>query len=207
MYDITHWHRTLCPVTDQIIVSGDLSDDPGVAAEQIDQWERIGVTHVIDTRAEWNDEELVADRSPRIEYGWIPTDDQGRAQPDEWFDAGVEFATQAMFEPDAVVLVHCHMGINRGPSMAYRIMLELGWDPIEALDAIRNARPIADIAYASDALDHFHRRGDVPPDLRGRDRDRLEVWKRGYSPTGLNLTRPVDYEPGPERQMDDPDAD
>jgi dual specificity phosphatase 3 len=195
MHDVSGWHRQLCLLTDQIIISGDLSEDPAVAAEQIDHWERVGITHVLDTRSEWSDKDLVADLSPGIVYGWIPTDDDGFPQPDRWFDDGVAFAVEALIEPDTVVLVHCHMGINRGPSMAYRILLELGWDPIEALGAIRKARPIADIAYAGDALDHSHRRGDVAPDLRKEDLERLEAWKRGYSTTGLHRMRSAQRKP------------
>jgi hypothetical protein len=81
------------------------------------------------------------------------------------------------------------MGINRGPTMAYRILLEHGVDPIEALDIIREARPIADIGYAADALDHYHRNHDVPQDTRIDDRDRLEAWIRGYPTTGLHIVR------------------
>lgn len=35
--------------------------------------------------------------------------------------------------------------------------LWIGWDPIEAQDAIRRARPIACVAYAEDALDWWLR--------------------------------------------------
>ena len=59
--------------------------------------------------------------------------------------------------PDAVVLVHCHMGVNRGPSMAYAILLALGWDAVEALNAISAARPIAGVIYAGNALSWWHR--------------------------------------------------
>jgi len=203
MYDVTGWHRRLGVLTDQIIISGDLSEVPAEAGKQVDQWERVGITHVLDARSEWSDKELVADLSPGIVYGWIPTDDYGGPQPDGWFDDGVAFATEALIEPDAVVLVHCHMGINRGPSMAYRILLELGWDPIEALDAIRKARPIADIVYAGDALDHFHRRGDVPTELRIDDLDRLEAWKRGYSTTGLHRMRSAEHGTNPDTDPND----
>ena len=203
VYDVAGWHRRLGILTDQIIISGDLSENPAEAAKQVDHWERVGITHVLDTRSEWSDKDLVADLSPGIVYGWIPTDDYGEPQPDTWFDDGVAFATEALVEPDAVVLVHCHMGINRGPSMAYRILLELGWDPIEALDAIRNARPIADIAYAGDALNHFHRRGDVPPDFRREDLDRFDAWRRGYSTSGLHRMKSTHREPGSDAGPDE----
>jgi protein-tyrosine phosphatase len=61
---------------------------------------------------------------------------------------GLVFAETAFESPNGKLLVHCAMGINRGPSMAFRILLELGWEPLAALEAIRSARPIADIGYA-----------------------------------------------------------
>ncbi len=189
---VMKWHRTLCHVTDQITISGDLHEDPQRAVAQIDEWQRAGITHVLDTRFEWSDEDLVALHAPGIIYAQVGTDDDGRGRPDDWFDAGVAFATRALASPDSVLLVHCHMGINRGPSMTYRILLEGGWDPIEALDAIRGTRPIADIGYAPDALDHFHRIHNVSPDQRTRDRDRLDAWFRGYPTTGLHVTREPD---------------
>ncbi len=189
---VMKWHRTLCHVTDQITISGDLHEDPQQAVLQLEGWQRAGITHVLDTRFEWSDEDLVALHAPGIIYAQVGTDDDGRGRPDDWFDAGVAFATRALASPDSVLLVHCHMGINRGPSMTYRILLEDGWDPIEALDAIRGARPIADIGYARDALDHFHRIHNVSPDQRTRDRDRLDAWFRGYPTTGLHVTREPD---------------
>ena len=61
--------------------------------------------------------------------------------PDAWFDRGVAFALDALARPGTKVLSHCHMGINRGPSLAYAVLLALGTDPVEALDALRRARP------------------------------------------------------------------
>jgi protein-tyrosine phosphatase len=88
-----------------------------------------------------------------------------------------EFALEAMQDGRARVLAHCHMGINRGPSAGYAILLAQGWDPIEALDAIRSVRPVAIIDYARDALAWHHlRRGSretLAVDLR-----RLETWRR-----------------------------
>jgi hypothetical protein len=190
--DMTHWHRRLCPVTDGIIISGDLAEDPDHAVQQLGRWQEAGITHVLDTRSEWTDRELVAEHAPAFIYGWFGTDDDGSPQPDWWFDGGLAFAADALREPDAVLLVHCHMGINRGPSMAFRILLEFGWEPIEALEAIRNARPIADIGYAADALNHYHRGHAVAAAQRALDRVRLIAWQRGYPTTGHHLTRSQD---------------
>ena len=190
--DVTQWHRRLCPVTDGIMISGDLSEDPDQAIQQLGRWQEAGITHVLDTRFEWSDEELVADHAPGIVYGWIGTDDDGNTQPDEWFDEGLAFSADALSDPDAVLLVHCHMGINRGPTMAYRILLESGWDPIEALDAIRDARPIADIGYAEDALNHYHRSHDIPEKRRALDRDRLVMWRYEHHMSHLRLHRTTD---------------
>jgi dual specificity phosphatase 3 len=77
----------------------------------------------------------------------------------------------------AKVLVHCHMGINRGPSMAYACLLMLGHDPIEAMTMIRSARPIAAIGYAEDALDWHHRTSGASRDQQLADRQRLEAWR------------------------------
>ena len=190
--DMTQWHRQLCPVTDGIIISGDLSEDPGQAVRQLHGWQQAGITHVLDTRVEWSDEEFVAEHAPDIVYRQIGTDDDGNTQPDEWFEAGLAFSTDALSDPDAVLLVHCHMGINRGPSMAYRILLESGWEPIEALDAIRDARPIADIGYAGDALNHYHRSRAAPATRRTRDWDRLVLWRHEHHMSYLHLLRPPD---------------
>ena len=187
--DTTQWHRRLCPVTGGIIISGDLSEDPDRAIPQLRSWQEAGVTHVLDTRFEWSDEEFVAEHAPDIVYGRIGTDDDGNTQPDEWFDDGLAFSTDALSDSDAVLLVHCHMGINRGPSMAYRILLESGWDPIEALDAIRDARPIADIGYAEDALNHYHRNHAIPEKRRTLDRDRLVMWRHEHHMSHLRLHR------------------
>jgi dual specificity phosphatase 3 len=190
--DMAQWHRRLCPLADGVIISGDLHEDPDQAVLQLERWEQAGITHVLDTRLEWSDAEFVAEHAPGIVYGRIATDDDGVAKPDEWFDAGLAFSANALSDPDSVLLVHCHMGINRGPSMAYRILLESGSEPIEALDAIRDARPIADIGYAGDALNHYHRSHGIPARQRTSDWDRLVVWRYEHRMSLLHLLRPPD---------------
>jgi dual specificity phosphatase 3 len=98
--------------------------------------------------------------------------------PDEWFDHGVAFALAALEEPDTKLLVHCHMGINRGPSLAYAVMLALGFDPVDAIDRIRRARPIAHADYAEDALDWWQRRSGTSETTAAAERRALREWRR-----------------------------
>ncbi len=65
---------------------------------------------------EWEDRQLVAVFDPTINYLWHGMDDAGQAVPAEWFEEAVAFVLEAMTDSQSVVLVHCHMGINRGPS-------------------------------------------------------------------------------------------
>ena len=61
-----------------------------------------------------------------------------------------------------------------------RNRLELNWDPMGAIEAIRSARPIADVRYAEDALDHYHRVHDIDDRAAGDNIGRVEAWTRGY---------------------------
>ena len=44
------------------------------------------------------------------------------------------------------------MGVNRGPSATYAVLLALGWDSQSALHEIRTVRPIACTIYSVDAI-------------------------------------------------------
>jgi dual specificity phosphatase 3 len=173
---LDHWHRRLCPITEWLVLSGDLHPLRPRAEAQVEAWRTAGLTAVIDTREEWTDEALVAEIAPELRYWHLGTEDDGRRKNDAWFDAGVEAYRQALTTPCARLLVHCHMGINRGPSMGYRLLLEAGESPIAALQKIRRARPIAAVAYAGDALNHFHRSSNASARVRERDLARLRDW-------------------------------
>lgn len=164
-------------VTPQLLVGGHLDTrDSGLAASQLEELVRVGVTHVVDARIEWTDEHWVAETAPGLAYLHHGIDDAGQQVPGEWFDVGVGWALAALDE-GGTVLTHCHMGINRGPSLGFAVLLAQGWDAIEALDAIRAARPIAWVAYAEDALRWHHQRLSSPSRVLDRDRRRLVRWR------------------------------
>ena len=156
-----HWHRRFCAITPWLALSGDLDTTVTSNAErQLTDWTDNGVTHIVDLRGEWNDDRFVAERAPDVSYHWLGTHDNGGHQTDEWYEDGLA-VYRSVIDTGGLAIVHCHMGINRGPSMGYRWLLEAGMDPVEALATIRRARPIAGIIYAESALDHFHRTHDT----------------------------------------------
>ena len=168
-------HANASFVTPYLAVGGDLDTNAeDVAVGQLGELGDAGITHVIDVRVEWNDEDWVRERRADLEYLHLGIDDAGQQVPDEWFEQGVRFALEAI-EAGGVVLSHCHMGINRGPSLGFAVLLALGWDAVEALEAIHAARPIAFIGYAEDALRWHHGAGSA---LLREDVRRLQQWRR-----------------------------
>lgn len=147
------YHRALSEIEPWLILTGDLPFNETEALEKLDEWVKSGVTHVMDVRKECSDERFVREHAPHIKYFYFPTDDAGQKMTNEWFDKGVKVALD--LKPGEKLLVHCHMGINRAPSMVFRILLEYGYSTLEALARIKSVRPIAGILYAHDAVEHF----------------------------------------------------
>jgi dual specificity phosphatase 3 len=164
-------------ITPELLIGGDLEVfDPDLATSQVQELVTVGVTDIVDLRLEWNDAAWVAEQMPYLRYVHLRVDDAGQRMPDAWFDTGTDLILNRLQDPQARVLVHCHMGVNRGPSMGLAVLLAQAWDPLEALDAIRTARPVAYIGYAEDALDWWLRRN-------GETRDALAAGNDG-SPSG-----------------------
>ncbi|HYO19815.1 MAG TPA: hypothetical protein VES02_14250 [Dermatophilaceae bacterium] len=165
-------------IADRVWTGGDLPSDLGedVMLADLVEIQNAGITHILDTRIECSGEEFLRTHAPHLGYLWNGADDVGQVMVDDWFDAGVGFALAALADPDAQVLAHCHMGINRGPTMAFAILLATGLDPITVLNAIRRARPMAVIHYADDALDWWHRRADTPIPVVRMRRAQMAAW-------------------------------
>lgn len=182
--DPNAWWRRLCPVTPGLLLCGDLHPDARQAALQLHEWVTQGATHILDVRSEYSDERTVKAWAPQLTYHWLGTEDHGQRQDPAWFDAGVGLAQAALQHADARIVVHCHMGINRGPSMALAVLLARGWDCIAALDAIRAARPIAAVIYAADAVAWWHGRQRSARSVAAADQARVQAW---FDSQGINL--------------------
>ena len=142
---------------------------------------------LIDCRGEWTDEDFVAVNAPELDYRYVGTDDDGRGQDDEWFEAGVTHFEDLALRGGRVV-VHCHMGINRGPSMAFAILLSQGWGITEALDAIASARPIVGLIYADDAVRWWGRRNGW---TRAQIADGVAEVSRWQTENGIDVSQVI----------------
>ena len=105
---------------------------------------------------EWSDEELVRSVDDSIEYLNLGTHDAGGNQDAKWYRDGWDYYERLIEDnPDNKLMVHCHMGVNRAPSMVFYLMLKEGYEPDEALALIRSNRPIAACYYAEAAWRTF----------------------------------------------------
>lgn len=175
-------HANISWITDTLATGGDLSYDPAVAALQVQEIVESGIKLVIDTRAEAGLGGMGEDKADieiwdenGVDYINLGTDDRvGHHIPASLFEQAVRWARHYLDAEDKV-LIHCHMGINRGPSVAYAVLLDLDMDPIKAFDLIREKRPQAAVYYAQDALEaELGRRGFHHP----VDLDRLKAHMR-----------------------------
>ena len=180
-------------VTPKLAVGGDLSsEDEGLSRLQLAEISELGITHVVDTRLEWSDEQAVAEHASHVQYLHHGMDDAGQQVPHEWFEEAVSWVEDAWrHEPDAVVLSHCHMGINRGPSLGFAILLSLGWDPVTAIAAIRAARPQANVWYAADALDWHQARTGVDAETAAQQHEALAEWREQNQLDVVRMVREI----------------
>lgn len=129
-------------------------------------------------RLEASDQDAFDFFAPHVRYLWHGMDDAGQAVPASWFETAVGWVEAA--GPDAVVLTHCHRGINRGPSLGFAVLLAQGWDPVEAIAAIRTARPQANTWYAEDALTWHHGRRGTDPRTAAAQHEALAAWREAH---------------------------
>ena len=169
------WWRRVCWVDERLATSGDLPENRTEALKHLRHWETEGITDVIDLRVEADDSDLIVENSG-IRPHWFGANDDGMTRDDAWFDALTQRAQDILTEPGRKLLAHCHMGINRGPSALYAIMLTRGWNATEALDAIVAARPIAGIIYATDATRWWAKKQGHGPAETRRLLDEVAGW-------------------------------
>ena len=126
-------------MTDRIAVGGGIWND-----ENMEELVRHGVTHIIDMQIEFDDRPL-AEPYP-VEVLFNPTDDDFLPKPPELFQAGVDFALEALDGPQNKIYIHCAAGVHRAPMMTLAILRVLGWSLQDAKTLIQDRRYVVDFA-------------------------------------------------------------
>ena len=167
-------------VTERIATGGMIWDERDVAAMKA-----AGITHVLTAAIELEREthRVLAGRFGHLANG---VHDDGLPKSPTWFRGSIDFALEALRDPDAQILLHCGAGINRGPSSAYAVLRALGHSPDEAFRMITDARPIAAVLYANDA--------DEAIEELGLGSDRKSAHRRATRRTGMGASS---FDPAP----------
>jgi protein-tyrosine phosphatase len=105
---------------------------------------QAGITHVINMQIEFDDTALAAPHGVRVL--WNPTDDDFQPKPRELLDRGVEFALEALNDPESRVYIHCAAGVHRAPMMTLAVLGATGWDVEAAMVMIETKRAVVDFA-------------------------------------------------------------
>jgi protein-tyrosine phosphatase len=126
-------------VTDQIAVGGGIWNDENMA-----ELVKRGVTHIIDMQIEFDDRPLAEPYPVKVLFN--PTDDDFMIKPPALFQAGVDFALEALDQPNGKVFIHCAAGVHRAPMMTLAILRVLGWPLQKAKDTILERRYVVDWA-------------------------------------------------------------
>ena len=128
------WEPDLSWLTDDIAVGGCFPLERAAHLAKA-----LGITGVIDLREEdRDDEEALAEAG--IAFLHLPTPDLEAATL-EMLDRGVHFARHHVGR-GGKVLIHCQHGIGRSPLLALCVMVDQGWEPLDALAHAKDRRTL-----------------------------------------------------------------
>jgi protein-tyrosine phosphatase len=126
-------------ITDRIALGGGIWN-----ARNMEDLVLAGVTHVVNMQIEFDDRPLAEPHG--VQVLWNPTDDDFLLKPPELLKRGVDFALDAMADPETRVYVHCAAGVHRAPMMTLAILGAMEWEMDAAMVLIETRRPVVDFA-------------------------------------------------------------
>src|SRR5262249_50550062 len=113
-----------------------------------------GITHIINMQIEFDDIPLAEPYG--VTVLWNATDDDFQPKPPELLQRGVDFAVNALDDPEARIFIHCAAGVHRAPMMALAVLRATGWELEEAKDLLQTRRPVVDLADVYvDSVENF----------------------------------------------------
>lgn len=122
-----------------------------------------GIGAVVDLRSEDCDNEALL-RAAGIDFLHLPTPDLQPATP-QMLDRGVAFARSHIRNGNKV-LIHCQHGIGRSALLSLCVLVDQGFDPLEALLLAKDAREVVSPSYEQYRgwAEWLRARGKAPPD-------------------------------------------
>lgn len=126
------WAPDLHWLTNQLAVGGSFPEE-----RTLDLARDHGISAVVDLRVEDCDDEARL-REHGIEFLHLPTPDMEPASAD-MLDNGVRFAREHVARGDRL-LIHCQHGIGRSALLALCVLVDQGWEPLEALKHAKDRR-------------------------------------------------------------------
>ncbi len=139
MSQITEIVMDVSWITDRIALGGGVWNE-----SNMEDLARAGVTHVLNMQVEFDDRPLA--ESHGICVLWNPTNDDFLPKPVELLKRGVDFALEALDDPEARLYVHCAAGVHRAPMMTLAVLCALNWQIDTAITLIEARRPVVDFA-------------------------------------------------------------
>jgi protein-tyrosine phosphatase len=136
-------------------------------SRNMEELAQAGVTHVINMQLEFDDRPLAG--AYGVQVLWNPIDDDFLPKPPEIFRRGVDFALQALEDPQTKLYVHCAAGVHRAPMMTLAILCALEYEIEAAMELVQTKRPVVDFAdvyvdsvrlFLASGLQSEARRGD-----------------------------------------------
>ena len=126
-------------VTDRVALGGGIWN-----ARNMEELAQFGVTHVLNMQLEFDDRPLAGAFGVRVL--WNPTDDDFLPKSPELLKRGVDFALEALEDPEARLYIHCAAGVHRAPMMTLAVLCALDWEIEAAMVLIETRRPVVDFA-------------------------------------------------------------
>jgi protein-tyrosine phosphatase len=132
--DTAPWRPNLSWITDHLAVGGRF---PVERAEALAQ--ELAIRAVVDLRSEACDDAFVLKRHG-ITLLHLPTDDH-HAVTQPMLEDGVAFVRPHLDRGERV-LIHCEHGIGRSATLALCVLVERGYEPLEALELSKTKRAL-----------------------------------------------------------------
>ncbi|HSZ61036.1 MAG TPA: dual specificity protein phosphatase [Terriglobales bacterium] len=126
-------------VTERVALGGGIWN-----SRNMEELVQAGVTHVLNMQIEFDDTALAEPYEVRVL--WNPTDDDFLLKPPALLKRGVDFALDALRDPQARVYIHCAAGVHRAPMMTLAVLCAMEWEIEAAMVLIETRRPVVDFA-------------------------------------------------------------